>query len=111
MNMTAKTKPSIARRAITAMRKPFTGPMGPQGVAGEPARYRSPKFAPANEPGKDKLVKPARAHNADAGYDLALTGKRVVLNPGARATVPTGWAVRLDPSTCGLILPLSLIHI
>lgn len=113
MYMTGKTKPSIARRALTAARKPFTGPVGPvgpQGVAGpsgpagEPARYRSPKFAPANEPGKDKLVKPARAHNADAGYDLALTGKRVVLNPGARATVPTGWAVRLDPSTCGLIL-------
>lgn len=96
------------------MARKFTGPQGPQGVqgpvgpAGEPDRYRSPKFYPANEPGKDKLVKPARAHDGDAGYDLALAGTRpVVINPGDRATVPTGWAVRLDPATCGLILPRS----
>ncbi|NEK06045.1 dUTP diphosphatase, partial [Rhizobium leguminosarum] len=57
---------------------------------------------------KAKLTKPARAHAGDAGYDLALAGTQpVVLTPGGRATVPTGWTVRLDPATCGLILPRS----
>lgn len=70
--------------------------------------YRAPRFTAVNTADKDKLTKPARAHDGDAGYDLTLAAtKPVVLAPGARATVPTGWAVRLDPATCGLILPRS----
>jgi len=81
------------------------GPAGPAGPAGKPARYRSPRFTPVTASGKGK---PTRAHAGDAGYDLALAGtKPVVLAPGGRATVPTGWAVRLDPATCGLVLPRS----
>lgn len=81
------------------------GPMGPAGPAGKPARYRSPRFTPVTDSAKGK---PTRAHAGDAGYDLTLAGtKPVVLTPGGRATVPTGWAVRLDPATCGLVLPRS----
>lgn len=81
------------------------GPMGPAGPAGKPARYRSPRFTPVTDSAKGK---PTRAHDGDAGYDLTLAGtKPVVLTPGGRATVPTGWAVRLDPATCGLVLPRS----
>lgn len=70
--------------------------------------YRAPKFTVVNTADKDKLTKPTRAHDGDAGYDLTLAGnKSVVLTPGARATVPTGWSVRLDPATCGLVLPRS----
>lgn len=87
------------------------GPMGPQGVQGpqgEPARYRAPKFTVVNPDDKGKLVAPTRAHADDAGYDLALAGpESVLLAPGDRDTVPTGWTVRLDPATCGLILPRS----
>jgi dUTP pyrophosphatase len=71
-----------------------------------PKPYRSPKFTAVGHTAN--ATKPTRAHDGDAGYDLTLVGpKPVVLNPGARATVPTGWAVRLDPATCGLILPRS----
>ncbi len=81
------------------------GPMGPAGPAGKPARYRAPKFTPVTA---SATGKPTRAHDGDAGYDLTLAGtKPVVLAPGGRATVPTGWAVRLDPATCGLVLPRS----
>lgn len=71
-----------------------------------PKPYRAPKFTAVKD--VDKLTKPTRAHDGDAGYDLTLAGpEAVLLAPGDRDTVPTGWAVRLDPATCGLILPRS----
>lgn len=49
---------------------------------------------------------PARAHPGDAGFDLhALEGVR--LEPGARASVPTGIAIALPPGHAGLVLPRS----
>ena len=82
------------------------GPQGPQGPKGDTPTYRSPKFTAVN--GDDTSAPPTRAHAGDAGYDLTLAGPELVLlAPGDRDTVPTGYSVRLDPSTCGLILPRS----
>ena len=49
---------------------------------------------------------PARAHDGDAGLDLhALEPFR--LEPGERASVPTGIAVEIPPGHGGLVLPRS----
>jgi len=49
---------------------------------------------------------PARAHDGDAGYDLhALEAVR--LEPGERASVPTGIAIEIPPGHAGLVLPRS----
>jgi dUTP pyrophosphatase len=49
---------------------------------------------------------PVRAHPGDAGLDLfALEGVR--LEPGARASVPTGIAIALPAGHAGLVLPRS----
>jgi dUTP pyrophosphatase len=49
---------------------------------------------------------PARAHDADAGYDLhALEAARI--EPGARAKVRTGIAIELPAGHAGLVLPRS----
>jgi len=51
-------------------------------------------------------VLPSRAYPGDAGLDLcALEPTR--LEPGARASVPTGLAVEIPPGHAGLVLPRS----
>lgn len=49
---------------------------------------------------------PARAHAGDAGLDLAAC-EAVELPPGARAAVPTGWAVAIPQGMAGLVVPRS----
>jgi dUTP pyrophosphatase len=49
---------------------------------------------------------PIRAHDGDAGLDLYALGD-AVLEPGARASVPTGIAVEIPPGHAGLVLPRS----
>jgi dUTP diphosphatase len=49
---------------------------------------------------------PSRAHDADAGLDLYAAGAET-LEPGERATVPTGVAVEIPPGHAGLVLPRS----
>ncbi len=47
-----------------------------------------------------------RAHPGDAGLDLA-AAEAVVLMPGQRAAVGTGWAVAIPPGMAGLVVPRS----
>jgi dUTP pyrophosphatase len=49
---------------------------------------------------------PTRAHPGDAGLDLHSV-EAVRLEPGARASVPTGLAIELPPGHAGLVLPRS----
>ncbi len=53
-----------------------------------------------------RAVLPARAHPGDAGLDLRAL-EPVTLAPGARARVPTGLAIELEPGHAGLVLPRS----
>jgi dUTP pyrophosphatase len=49
---------------------------------------------------------PTRAHPGDAGLDLCAL-EAVSLDPGARASVPTGLAVQIPDGQAGLVLPRS----
>jgi dUTP pyrophosphatase len=49
---------------------------------------------------------PRYARAGDAGLDLHAAA-RVVIAPGARATVPTGLAIELPPGFAGFVLPRS----
>jgi dUTP pyrophosphatase len=49
---------------------------------------------------------PTRAHNGDAGLDLYAL-QDAMLQPGERASVPTGIAVEIPPGQAGLVLPRS----
>src|SRR5688500_16837636 len=49
---------------------------------------------------------PARTRPGDAGYDLRCS-EAFALDPGERATVPTGVAVALPELCAGLIVPRS----
>ena len=51
-------------------------------------------------------VLPARAHPGDAGLDL-VAAEDVVLAPGDRAAVATGWAVAIPEGMAGLVVPRS----
>jgi dUTP pyrophosphatase len=51
-------------------------------------------------------VLPSRAHEGDAGFDLA-TCERVELGPGKRAVVPTGLAIALPEGYAGFVQPRS----
>jgi dUTP pyrophosphatase len=51
-------------------------------------------------------VVPTQAYEGDAGLDLAAC-EEVVLEPGERATVPTGIAVEIPEGYAGLVLPRS----
>ena len=51
-------------------------------------------------------VAPARAHDDDAGYDLA-SSEHIVIGPGERAVVGTGIAVAIPPGYAGFVLPRS----
>jgi dUTP pyrophosphatase len=55
---------------------------------------------------RDDAIVPTQAHAGDAGSDLyAVEG--AVLEPGARAKVPTGVAVAIPEGHAGLVLPRS----
>jgi dUTP pyrophosphatase len=54
----------------------------------------------------DELPVPTYAHDGDAGADLRTTVD-VTLEPGERATVPTGLAVALPPGYAGFVHPRS----
>jgi dUTP pyrophosphatase len=54
--------------------------------------------------GRAKL--PTRAHPGDAGLDLYALDA-AVLEPGERASIPTGIAVQIPPGQAGLVLPRS----
>lgn len=54
----------------------------------------------------DELDVPARIRAGDAAADLP-SRIDVVLGPGRRELVPTGFAVAVPPGACGLILPRS----
>lgn len=49
---------------------------------------------------------PTRAHPGDAGLDLS-AAEDVLLAPGDRAAVSTGWAVAIPSGMAGLIVPRS----
>lgn len=85
------------------------GPVGPQGPAGRPHRHRPPRFAVSDEVADTTAVTlPRRAHNGDAGYDLALAANHTLtIAPGSYAKVSAGVTVDLSPHTVGLILPRS----
>ncbi len=51
-------------------------------------------------------VLPTRAYAGDAGLDLYAC-EPVRLEPGARASVPTGIAVEIPPGQAGLVVPRS----
>jgi dUTP pyrophosphatase len=51
-------------------------------------------------------VLPSRAHEGDAGLDLA-TCERVELGPGERAVAPTGLAIALPEGYAGFVQPRS----
>ncbi|MCI0679492.1 MAG: dUTP diphosphatase [Actinobacteria bacterium] len=53
-----------------------------------------------------QVTGPIRAHAGDAGVDLQ-TRVEVSLQPGERASVPTGIAVALPPGHAGLVIPRS----
>jgi len=52
-------------------------------------------------------VIPQHAYEGDAGVDLAACEPAVVLEPGARAVVPTGLAVEIPEGYAGFVLPRS----
>jgi dUTP pyrophosphatase len=54
----------------------------------------------------DDAVVPRQAYEGDAGLDLAAC-ERVVLEPGARAVVPTGIAVEIPDGYAGFVQPRS----
>ncbi len=49
---------------------------------------------------------PTRAHPGDAGLDLYAL-ERGALEPGERASIPTGIALEIPPGHAGLVLPRS----
>ena len=55
---------------------------------------------------RDDAVVPSRAYDGDAGLDLT-SCERVVLEPGARATVGTGLAVAVPDGYAGFVQPRS----
>lgn len=59
-------------------------------------------------PGNDDLPLPERATAGSAGYDLrACVKEPVTLSPGARALVPTGFAIALPQGFEGQVRPRS----
>lgn len=55
---------------------------------------------------RDDAVLPARAHDGDAGLDLAAC-ETVTIGAGERATVDTGIAVAIPEGHAGLVVPRS----
>lgn len=53
-----------------------------------------------------ELPSPQRAHWDDAGFDL-VAAREVTVEPGERASVPTGLAVAIPPGHAGMVLPRS----
>jgi dUTP pyrophosphatase len=73
--------------------------MTPDAGDGEPLRVRLVRVRP-------DAVLPERAYEHDAAFDLA-AAEPAVLEPGGRATVPTGVAMELPSHCCALVLPRS----
>jgi dUTP pyrophosphatase len=62
----------------------------------------------ARRPGSADLPLPARATPGSAGFDLcAAVEKDLVLRPGERALVPTGFAIAVPPGYEGQVRPRS----
>lgn len=55
---------------------------------------------------REDSVLPSQAYPGDAGLDLAAC-ESVTLEPGERATVPTGIAVEIPPGYAGFVQPRS----
>lgn len=55
---------------------------------------------------RDDAVLPSQAYDGDAGLDLAAC-EETVLEPGERATVPTGIAVEIPDGYAGFVQPRS----
>ncbi len=55
---------------------------------------------------RESAVLPSRAHPGDAGMDV-VAASGVVVGPGERATIPTGFAVAIPEGHAGLLLPRS----
>lgn len=70
-----------------------------RGVAADVVRIEVQRLDP-------DLPVPAYARAGDAGLDLR-AARRVTLEPGARAQVPTGIAVAIAPGFAGFVLPRS----
>ncbi len=71
-----------------------------------PIRLPFRRLPPADSP--DPLALPSRATAASAGLDLrAAVRDPLVIEPGARALVPTGFAVELPPHHEGQVRPRS----
>jgi dUTP pyrophosphatase len=66
---------------------------------GAPLRVRLVRVRP-------HAVLPERAYEHDAAFDLS-AAEPAVLEPGGRATVPTGVAIELPERSCALVLPRS----
>jgi dUTP pyrophosphatase len=66
---------------------------------GAPLRVRLARVRP-------HAVLPERAYEHDAAFDLS-AAEPAVLDPGGRATVPTGVAIELPARSCALVLPRS----
>jgi dUTP pyrophosphatase len=54
----------------------------------------------------ERATLPTRAHPGDAGLDL-YASEGAALEPGERASIPTGIAVEIPPGQAGLVLPRS----
>jgi dUTP pyrophosphatase len=54
----------------------------------------------------ERATLPTRAHPGDAGLDLYAL-QAAVLEPGERASIPTGIAVQIPAGQAGLVLPRS----
>lgn len=54
----------------------------------------------------EAAIPPKRAHDGDAGYDLA-SAEEVTLAPGERALVATGISLAIPEGHAGLVLPRS----
>lgn len=54
----------------------------------------------------EHAIVPAKAHDGDAGYDLA-SAESATLAPGERALIGTGVAVAIPEGYAGLVLPRS----
>jgi dUTP pyrophosphatase len=66
---------------------------------GAPLRVRLVRVRP-------QAVLPERAYEHDAAFDLS-AAEPAVVEPGGRATVPTGVAIELPEHSCALVLPRS----
>ncbi len=100
----AKAKRRITGRSSARARRPAPRRRGQ--VAG--AARRSVRVAIARTPANPDLPLPAYATPGSAGLDLrACVPVRVVLQPGERCLVPTGFSIAIPPGYEGQVRPRS----